>query len=136
LKRKGNREELEAAKAEAAQRVKRARLGKGSELSGVLGDHEGAASDEEGEEENGGRRGRKRPAAPMFTTVSAEEDEVHTVQLATASRPLWCVRVHVSFLCDVCLCSCTRACAKKVNLAGKRVEQSPFTGPDINQLCA
>ena len=96
LKRKGKREELEAAKAEAAQRVKRARLGKGSELSGVLGDHEGAASDEEGEEDNDGRRGRKRPAAPMFTTVPAEEEEVHTVQLAAASRSL-------SVLCP-CVC--------------------------------
>lgn len=113
MKRKGKREELEAAKAEAAQRVKRARLGKGSELSGVLGDHEGAASDEEGEEDNGGRRGRKRPAAPMFTTVPAEEDEVHTLQLATASGLcLWCFHVHVSVLCDVCLCGCIRACAE------------------------
>ncbi|CAL8471869.1 g11411 [Coccomyxa elongata] len=70
LQRKGKREELEAAKAEAAQRVKRARLGKGGELDGV--DEQG--SEDEEDEAEPPRRSKKARAAPMFTTVPAAED--------------------------------------------------------------
>ncbi len=99
LRRKGKREELEAAKAEAQQRVKRARLGQDGGLGGLPGDEEeGDDILDEGEEADvGARRGRKRPAPPMFTTVPADHEEVRSAaedntvltSLCVTCRSMW-----------------------------------------------
>lgn len=91
LKRKGKREELEAAReaAQQAKHAKRARLSQGGDLE----DGEGSDGEDQGEEgDGGGARRPKKQKRPMFDTVPAEDDRKEV-----CAAPPWPQRLDVAF---------------------------------------